>query len=431
MSSRNALRRVLLASAALMALPGIALAQSSRVEGMDMPGDYIKDWTGIYTYVSGVASVGNLVYGELGQIGLTNSNTTAVDPTNSGYPLTKDRSVGAVIGNLFDGGMGTWAIHLREETPALGQADNFSQPNPGAAGFDPNENQNESFDLMWGKKFGTTSLGLRLNRSFFKAKVEPIAGAETNLEFDPNAFQPNIGRNIWGFGGGVGFEMNANTNLEVSVLFQNRTFENTVAGTTVEQDDGGTTYQLAARAMYQWQPNVMLVPVFKYYSFDLSSKTDGPPPASFENSLKGWQLGMAGNWTVGNNDLFVLGLMLAQNTVDQETAIFQAPVPTPGKATETIMPQVFAALETHVNNWLTLRFGARKDAYNKVKLEPDAGGSAEVTSSPFSMHIGAGVKLGTLQLDTVLHDDFANNLGWIGSGIPNSYFTKVTATYSF
>lgn len=428
MSRRNTLRRVFMAAVALAALPVIAQAQTSRVEGMSLPGDYIKDYTGIYTYTSGVVNVGNLVYGELGNAGLTNPN--------SGGPITADRSVGAVLQNLFDGKLGTWAIHLREETPALGQGDNFSQPNIGNGGIDPNENTNESFDLMWGRKFGTTSLGLRLNRSFYRAKAEPLAGAETNFEYDvpiqgpANPAGANLGRNLWGLGGGLGFEMNANTNVEVSLLYQNRTFESN-DGTTKVNDDGPSTYLVAVRAMYQWEPNVMLVPVFKYYSFDLSEKTSGPPAATFDNSLKGWQAGVAGNWTVGNNDLFVLGAAFAQNRVEQAEPVFAAPVPAVGKATETLAPEVFAALETHVNNWLTLRFGARKGAYDKVKFEPTGGGNAEITSSPFQMNIGAGVKLGTLQLDAILANNFPQTLGWIGSGEAGTYFPKVTATYSF
>src|SRR5262249_50404383 len=163
----------------------------------------------IYTYTSGVVNVGNLVYGELG-----NSNLIA-SPTAT--PIVTDRAVGSVLQNLFDGKFGTWGIHLREITPSLGQGDFTANPNIGNNGFDPNINTNESFDLMWGRKFGTTSLGLRLNRSYFQAKSEPLGGAETNLQFDPvgsAAAGDNRARNLWGFGGGLGFEMNANTNVE-------------------------------------------------------------------------------------------------------------------------------------------------------------------------------------------------------------------------
>lgn len=421
------IRRVVLVVAALLALPTLALAQTSRVEGMAIPGDYIKDYTGIYTYTSCITGVGNLVYGELGNVKAT---------TNAPGDHPGDRAMGAVLQNLFDGKFGTWGVNLREETPGLGTGGNNSGTSLGN-GSDPNFNQNESFDLMWGRKYGTTSLGLRLNRSHYESKVEPLApGVETKLSFDPTAVGgQNFGRNITGFGGGMSFEMSANTRSDVSFLYQNRSYENSV-GTTKAESDGKGTYLLSGRAFYQWQPNVVLVPVFKYYSFDLSQKTS-VGPTSFDNSLKGWQAGVAGNWTVGNNDLFVLGVAFASNKVEEKQALFNITDPntgltmTDGKATESIAPLVFGALETHVNNWLTLRFGATKGAYRTVKVEPTAGGNSKTTSSPFSMQIGAGVKLATLQLDAVLDQYFPQTLGYIGSGSTRTNFPKVTATYAF
>src|SRR6185436_3158830 len=99
MSSRWILRSF--ATAAVLALPALASAQTARVEGMAIQGDYIKDYTGIFTYVSGVSNVGNLVYGELGV-------------ATGGTPV--DRSVGAVMGDWFEGRMGAWAIHMRQFT---------------------------------------------------------------------------------------------------------------------------------------------------------------------------------------------------------------------------------------------------------------------------------------------------------------------------
>ena len=88
-------------AALLIALPVAANAQTSRVEGMALQGDYIKDFTGIYTYPSQVSNVGNLIYGEFGNDAV-------------GINLIDDRAVGAVLGNLWDGRFGTWAIHIRE-----------------------------------------------------------------------------------------------------------------------------------------------------------------------------------------------------------------------------------------------------------------------------------------------------------------------------
>lgn len=344
MRARWISRTLILCAASMLALP-VASSATSRVRGLAVQGDYVKDYTGIYTYISGVTNVGNLVYGELGDL-----NKFSADPATAS-PL--DRSVGAVMGNLWDGRLGTWAIHLRQFTPQLGQGqrDTLANPAPGAFGEDPNFHTNETFDIMWGKKFGTTSVGLRLNRSFTSVEGDltdlPGFGAFTTLKYDvnpstaPSEAYANTHRNVLGFGGGLGFEMNPNTSGEVALLYQSRTFEVTSPAEKIE-DDGAASYQLAARVMWQWQPNVVVTPVFKWYSYDLSTKSS--IGGSADNSLKGWQIGAAGNWTLGQNDLFVLGLTFAENKAEQESGVITPPSPftpfavTDGTITETIAP---------------------------------------------------------------------------------------------
>jgi hypothetical protein len=291
---------------------------------------------------------------------------------------------------------------------------------------------------MWAKKFGTTSFGLRLNRSFGKLEGDNGSlGPFSTLEFDFTGGDPNLNRNILGLGAGVGFELNSNTSAQISVLYQQRTFELTdTAGAPVPvgfEDDGGTTFQVAGRMFWQWQPDVMVVPVFKYQSYDLSQTAPvGSVPATFDNSMSCWQVGVAGNWTLGQNDLFVLGLAFAQNKIEQEQDLFGAGFDN-GTITETFMPIVFAGLETHVNSWLTLRFGANKGAWHSIEFEDDeTPASLKQSDSPFSMSLGAGVKLGPLQLDGVLNDNIAQNGLYFISGSSNTPLaSKVTATYSF
>ena len=437
MRSRWLTFSIALAAVLMMALPVVGFAQTSRIEGMAIQGDYVKDYTGIYTYPSCLTSVGNLMYAELG------TNGSLSNPSNGG-PFTFDRQVGSVMDKLFDGRFGTWGIHLRQETPQLGQGDAFSQPGAGFGGADPNHNINEGFDLMWGHKAGTTSVGLRLNRSLQKFEDQLPGGITTKLEYSQGLGNPNLSRNILGFGGGVSFEMSSATNIDLAAQYQSRTWENsqTLAGGHKNTDDGPTTYQVAARAMMQWKPNVMVVPVIKFSSYDLSEKFDatlsGGAVTSFDNSLHSWQAGVSSNWTLGTNDLMVWGVTFAQNKVDETEDLFglagaAGMVGTDHiEVTESLMPQVFAALESHVNNWLTLRFGANKGAFQHVKVDDKTTGETQNLSfSSFDMHIGAGVKLGQLQLDAVLANNFPQNLGWLGSGLAQTYFPKVTATYPF
>ncbi|HUO37992.1 MAG TPA: hypothetical protein VMU34_09210, partial [Mycobacterium sp.] len=222
-----------------MALPLVASASTSRVEGMAVQGDYIKDETGIFTYPNEVANVGNFVYGELGDWNGTNSTPY-------------DRAMGAVLGNLWEGRYGAWGIHMREFTPQLGQGDITSNPSPGTMlGSDPNFNQWESFDLQWGKKFGNKTLGLRMNRSYGKLEADNGEfGALSIFKGDYyNSFyneEGNLYRNIFGLGGGLGWEMGPNTTAEVSVLWQSRTYQvRDSTGVDQFKDDGPTTWQFA------------------------------------------------------------------------------------------------------------------------------------------------------------------------------------------
>ncbi len=417
MIRRNA-KTLALGALLMLALPVVASAQMSRVEGMALQGDYIKDWSAIFTYTSQVANVGNLVYGELGNV--------------SSPPVTFDRSVGSVIGNLWDGRLGTWAVHLREQTPQLGQGDAFSTPSPGLDGSDPNTHTMESFDLMWGKKFGTTSFGLRLNRAFGGLEVTDPTSLIGKLEYDFTQLgDPNLTRNILGLGAGIGFEMNPTTNVEAGILWQRRkyTIEDST-GAVLQEEDGPSTYQLAGRIMWQWQPNIMVVPVFKYTSYDLSQRIGTTVD---DNSLRGWQFGAAGNWALGSNDLFVLGATFAQNKLKSANSTGPGIFGPVTEETETYAPQVFAALETHVNSWLTLRFGANKGAWYSIEDQNSTvPNNIKFKGSDFNMRLGAGVKVGNLQLDAILNDDFPNNLPFFISGTETSQtFTKVTATYPF
>src|SRR5690242_5437490 len=51
-------------TALLLALPVVVHAQTARVEGMAIQNDYIKDYSNIFTWLSQVPNVGNIVYGD-------------------------------------------------------------------------------------------------------------------------------------------------------------------------------------------------------------------------------------------------------------------------------------------------------------------------------------------------------------------------------
>jgi hypothetical protein len=101
-------RFILVATLASM-VPAVAFASTSRMVGLNVPGDYTKDYTGMFTYLSSVNSTGNLIYAETG------TSVAFIGPID-------DRGMGAVLPNLFDGKAGVWAIHMRHFNAAMGQS---------------------------------------------------------------------------------------------------------------------------------------------------------------------------------------------------------------------------------------------------------------------------------------------------------------------
>ncbi len=467
---QSRLKKMMTLTVLAIALPVVAFGQAARVEGLDVQGDYIKDYTNIFAYPSCVPNVGNLVYGDFGQSDYYGGGGAPQLGVQYAGQYTYDRSIGAVLGNLWDGKFGTFSFHMRDQAPELGTPNTWLDT--GLLGYDPNSGgYNQAFDLMWGKKFGTMSLGLRVNRTFHKFTPDSTKNDynQQNLLGDGN-----YDRNSMGFGGGLGFELNPNTKAEVAFLYESRKFETknysyynwmddgSIYGNLKE--DGGAAYLASARLMWQWQPNVMVIPVFKMFSFDLSSTFHPNQDPTVNGALyrardtldthteKGWQVGLAGNWTLNQNDLFVAGFTFASSVDEQKTDRLGSEgydgryYSYRYKDTYSTMPTMFAALETHVNPWLTLRFGGDKvmfgnDKYTEVRTYEQGGTPVQplkrevITKyaySDFSMHLGAGVKLGTLQFDGTLIEDFFHNPTTYLFG-NNSYplFGRVSATYSF
>ena len=399
----NRMTRILSAISLLVVIPTVVFASSSRVAGLGVPGDYIKDYTGMFTYVSGVSSVGNLVYAE------PNTN-----------PGVGGQAMGAVLGNLWEGRLGVWGLHLRQFSPALGQSmfgNAVATTNPGLpiSFGDPNVN-GEALDLMWGHKMGSGNLGLRYSRSFISN--ESAAGTSEG--------DGSFGRNVWGLGAGFGFALNTNTDVEIAGDFQNRSFKGSNDGTPdAAGDDGGGTYLVAGRAFVKGGANVMWVPVARIYSFDLSSVS--PAAVTTDSKMSGWEVGGAGNWSIGSDDLFILGVNIVGNHFEQT-------VGTGAKAelNETFYPNAFMGIETHVNSWLTLRFGAQNAVLYSAKAETGTV-TTTVKTHVFDFNMGAGVKLGSLMLDATLADNFWNNpVGAVwNNGVGPQPFPRVSATYSF
>ncbi|MFM7231425.1 MAG: hypothetical protein ACKO3S_05515 [bacterium] len=397
-------RTLVVVTALVLALvaPTAAQASSARIAGLSVPADLVRDEVGSFTYLSALASQGNLLW---------------VEPGNGG-----NEGAGAVLQNLWGGRYGTWAVSVRRFAPALGQAMYLDPIGPsGVPPFtfmsDPNTT-GQSLDLSWARTYGNRTLGLRYQRSF--QSRETVAG--TTEGDGPGS------RNVNGLAAGIGFPFHGHDH-EVAVHWQHRTFQGSSAATPdVAGSTGGTSWLVAARRFQKGSDGVTWIPAVKAYQFNLDR--DDAAGALRKLQYSGWQVGLAGNWAISGDDLFVFGAQFASNRRDQidPTATF--------KRTENLSPAVFMALESKVQPWLTLRFGARNTLFHSVK--DDNSGPLTPPSSTgrfdtFAFNMGASVKLGTLTLDAVLAPDFYDGSvnAVINDGLGTAPFPQVSVGYAF
>lgn len=392
------LRRTLSLGLAALALlvPVLAAASSARLAGLAVPGDYVQDDAGRFTYLSATATQGGLVW-------------VAPDAADN-------NAMGAVLPNLWGGRAGTFAVSLRRFAPALGQELYLDPAAISELGSPDVNTAGESLDLAWGRRMGERSLGLRVQRSFLSRST-----AAGTTEGDGNN-----GRNVSGFGAGYGFPLRGH-DTQVAFQYQTRDFKGTSLNTpSSAHSNRGGTWLVAGRTFVKAGPSLTVVPSVRAYSFGRGfTNATGQ---EFKSILSGWQAGVAGNWTLGANDLFVLGAQLVSNRNDLISTGANV------VRTESLSPNVFAALETQVNAWLRLRFGARNTVTYSIKDVPGSPLSTAQTikRDTFFYNMGASVKLGGLDFDGVLTPNFFDGpAGNVLNGAGGPTFSQVSITYTF
>jgi hypothetical protein len=85
------------------------------------------------------------------------------------------------------------------------------------------------------------------------------------------------------------------------------------------------------------------------------------------------------------------------------------------------MPNLFMALETHLNPWLTFRCGAQTSVFATYKQETP-GTTFTDKRSDFTFMMGTSVKIGSLMFDAVLDPSFFNNPFAQLTGATNAQF---------
>jgi len=442
---RNLFTKSALVAALVTLVPVAALASTARVQSMGLQGDFIQDYSNVYAYPSSIVRYNNLVYGDLGTKDVTGGDLSDFEDNSGPTPALQNsgRAMGAYL-NTWKWLPGTWGIQLNENHNALSQA-------YGAGYYD--RNRNEGITLLWGDKVGGANIGLlveKANSSFndgtdvtqpytFAAPV--FAPAGTNARQFINSVNAGLGvddRNSWGVGAGVTFNWSGwerEQQADIAVHYRDNSLKvtDTAAGQTLE-DNGNSSFSINARAQLAVSDNSYLTPVLNFYSMGRGTKfTDTVTPANnfdYDNSVTGYQVGLAESWVLRESDLLVMGLSVSGETIDYDDPSIAGD---PFKVTYMTTPSIFGALEVHPVGWWHVRMGAGKPIWSKLEIEDKTTSQkTTVKDSPIQYALGTGFRLGNrLDLDAVVNQDFAFTGSWGASGNSETPFSSLSMTYRF
>ena len=438
-----------LVAALVTLVPAAALASTARVQSMGLQGDFIQDYSNVYAYPSSIVRYQNLVYGDLGNKDVTGNDLSDFEDNSDNVPGLQNsgRAMGAYL-NTWKWLPGTWGIQINENNNTISQA-------YGAGYYD--RNRNSAITLMWGNKVGGANLGLMLEKANSSIDdgndvIEPYTftppgvtppGGSFNARRLMNAINAGLGsedRNSWGVGAGVTFNWSAwerEHQADIAVHYRDNTLniEDAAAGQTLE-DNGNTSISVNARAQLAISDNSYLTPVVNYYSIGRGTKfTDSVTPANnfdYDNSVTGWQIGLAESWVLRESDLLVMGLSVGHESIDYEDP---AVTGDPFEVSYETTPTIFGALEVHPVGWWHVRMGAGKPIWSKFEFtDHDPAGDAVLTvkDSPLQYAFGTGFRLGNrLDIDAVVNQDFAFTGSWGASGTSETPFSSLSMTYRF
>ncbi|HET7496819.1 MAG TPA: hypothetical protein VFM00_00810 [Candidatus Eisenbacteria bacterium] len=433
---------VSLTIAVLLAISaGVSQASLSRMEGMglDVPllSQFTDDYANIYTYPTSVVRQNNLVLAELGQ-NPNDGEANPVDVTDQTYTVIRNfPRIGAIAFQM-----------AQSQTDVLTGSGNLN---------------NEQLDMIWGRAFSNFDFAVRLDIT--NSKFEESTNAPASIELHGNSpFDPGFGvipffvdvapdailgngieLNTYGITPSFALHFGEDDRFEAAATYRRYTLDRTQtpAGGESWQDQGNASYGAFARLIMHRGGTHTWYPAAWYVNDDLSWEMTGlgaRPTVSADETYKNYGLGISDNMRVNDNNLLLWGVSVGQfkheyERTDQNTGGALAELHT-FEDKSTMLPLVFAAIETEATSWLKIRIGASRGHLVERTESADFNtpSNTDLTKeslADFNLGLGAGIRWNNLDIDMAINNQFPLSGGWILSGNEATPFNRVSATYHF
>jgi hypothetical protein len=415
-------RKTLLFTVLLLMAPALAMASTARLDGLGVIPGFVDDYANIFTYPVSITRFPGVVIGELGSV--------------TGYEGLWGRGFGMTLGLGKGDEYGVFGMMLRENA--------WFPPAPDVVG-----ERGTQFDLLWGMNFGMASFGVRLDRTSSQLDIVDGSTWSPLYLYTWDGTEPDINQlNTTGLALSAAINVRETDRLEATFEYRTLDFllDKVIGATTKLEDKGQPSYTVTGRGFFTLAENVTLVPMAEYtkadYSWEIKSPAATNPSA--DKTITGITAGAGLKIDVGSFFMFGVGVSQWKDAGDYSGI-------TSGVSSyeikSTSLPFLFGCLEAPVKDWLTVRFGARKNLVNQDIIIEDVGGTKYELKSkngiipeydyvfpygePFLFSMGLGFKFGDLDIDATLNDNYPfTGMYWL-SGYATLPFGRISATYHY
>jgi len=439
---------VLSVVALLAVTAGTGHASLSRVESMGLGSPALsqltEDYVNIYAFPASVVRQNNLVFAEFG----------ANDPDGDVNPVRPFDQSFTLVRNFPK--LGVISLQMKQSAQNLNSGSSSSSSN-----LQDNAN-NEWFDLIWGKAFSKMDFALRLDVTNSSFEETDVTGGVTNsykakgadFSFDPypfgsgNYFQDAIDGtgvelNTMGITPSIALHMANDNRLDLAATYRtydlNRSNNDTPTAQKWE-DSGNASYSLNARYFINKSDASQWYLAGWYRNDDLSYSITGYETAvvTADETYKSYGIGVSNNLKVNDNNLLVWGLSVWEAKHDYSRGDTQGGAFDIREESDktTMLPVLFAGIETQATSWLKLRMGGTNSITSFEQdqsdfITPANSFNEKEDFTNFELSLGAGIKFNNLDVDMTLNNQFPLSGGYILSGNQAAPFNRVSATYHF
>lgn len=393
-----------LAVAMLLASP--VMATKSRLTAMGGVDNYLEDDYNIFNWPATLPSYANIVVIELINDDYYHSGFEPYARQGDGYDAGwYGNKVSAMFGLIKGLGeenqYGTLGLFLMEVASGLNpwgdelegmwdDANLFSWP------------VYNKFTLMYGYAMdGGLSFGLGFSRS--------DEGATEELE----GFDGEIHWAYTTLSAGVRFDIGDNAYGDVAFDYSMASYTEKPSSYGEISQDANSMYGFKARAFYDWNEYLTIIPFFGFRMWDFSLDADSSGYYSECWGSKGmsFNFGIGTNWMVNDENTIIVGIDPYSYT-KVEPSECESGYEVEG--TMTTLPRFLLALESEVTDWLTLRTGCIKEL-NKLEMKSayeDSEYKASYTEACFDWFLGLGFDVADFEIDCVVHEQVPFSLGY-------------------